>query len=49
MKITDTQKAKLRMFVMITGLILIVSLYLIGKKQNLFGDTFKITVLYLTM
>ncbi len=46
MKITDTQKAKLGMFVMLTGLILIVSLYLIGKKQNLFGDTFKITAVF---
>ncbi len=46
MKITDTQKAKLGMFVMLTGLILIISLYLIGKKQNLFGDTFKITAVF---
>ncbi len=46
MKITDTQKAKLGMFVMLTGLVLIISLYLIGKKQNLFGDTFKITAVF---
>jgi phospholipid/cholesterol/gamma-HCH transport system substrate-binding protein len=46
MKITDTQKAKLGMFVMFTGLLLIVSLYLIGKKQNLFGDSFKITAVF---
>ena len=46
MKITDTQKAKLGMFVMLTGLLLIVSLYLIGKKQNLFGDSFKITAVF---
>lgn len=46
MKITDTQKAKLGMFVMLTGLVLIVSLYLIGKKQNLFGDSFKITAVF---
>ena len=46
MKITDTQKAKLGMFVMLTGLILIISLYLIGKKQNLFGDTFSITSVF---
>ena len=46
MKITDTQKAKLGMFVMLTALLLIVSLYLIGKKQNLFGDSFKITAVF---
>ena len=46
MKITDKQKVKLGVFVMLTGLILIVSLYLIGKKQNLFGDTFKITSVF---
>ena len=31
---------------MLTGLLLIVSLYLIGKKQNLFGDSFKITAVF---
>lgn len=43
MKITDAQKAKLGLFVIITGLLLIIALYLIGTKQNLFGDTFRIT------
>lgn len=43
MKITNAQKAKLGMFVILTGLVLIIALYLIGKKQNLFGETFKIT------
>ncbi len=46
MKITDTQKAKLGMFVMLTGLVLIISLYLIGRKQNLFGDSFNITAIF---
>ena len=43
MKITDSQKVKLGIFVMLTGLMLIIALYLIGTKQNLFGDTFRIT------
>ena len=43
MKITSAQKAKLGMFVILTGLVLIIALYFIGKKQNLFGETFKIT------
>ena len=43
MKITNAQKAKLGMFVILTGLVLIIALYFIGKKQNLFGETFKIT------
>ncbi len=43
MKITNAQKLKLGMFVILTGIVLIASLYLIGKKQNLFGDTFRIT------
>lgn len=46
MRISNAQKIKLGMFVLITGFILIVSLYLIGKKQNLFGNTFKITAVF---
>lgn len=46
MKITNAQKVKLGMFVLLTGVILIISLYFIGKKQNLFGDTFKITSVF---
>ncbi len=46
MKITNTQKLKLGTFVLLTGIVLIISLYLIGKKQNLFGDTFKITGIF---
>lgn len=46
MKITNAQKIKLGMFVLLTGVILIISLYFIGKKQNLFGDTFKITSVF---
>lgn len=46
MIITDSQKVKLGIFVILTGLILIVSLYFIGRKQNLFGDTFKMTAVF---
>lgn len=46
MIITDSQKVKLGIFVILTGLIIILSLYFIGKKQNLFGDTFKMTAVF---
>jgi len=46
MKITSSQKLKLGVFVIITAVLLIISLYLIGKKQNLFGNTFKITAVF---
>lgn len=31
---------------MVTGMLLIISLYMIGKKQNLFGNTFEITAVF---
>jgi len=46
MKITNSQKLKLGTFVLITAILLILSLYLIGRKQNLFGNTFKITAVF---
>lgn len=46
MKISSSQKIKLGMFVILTIAVLIVSLYLIGKKQNLFGNTFSITAIF---
>jgi len=46
MIVTNSQKLKLGLFVLFTGVILIVSLYLIGRKQNLFGNTFKITAVF---
>lgn len=46
MKVTSSQKLRLGMFVLVTGVILIISLYVIGKKQNLFGDTFEITAVF---
>lgn len=46
MKISNSQKLKLGTFVILTAIILIASLYLIGRKQNLFGNTFKITAVF---
>ncbi|MDN3644383.1 MlaD family protein [Lutimonas halocynthiae] len=46
MKVTHTQKIKLGTFVIITTILLITALYLIGDKQNLFGNTFKITAVF---
>lgn len=46
MKISGKQKIRLGLFVLVTGMILIFSLYMIGKKQNLFGNTFKITAVF---
>lgn len=43
MRVTNAQKIKLGIFVLLTALTLVVSLYFIGKKQNLLGNTFRIT------
>jgi phospholipid/cholesterol/gamma-HCH transport system substrate-binding protein len=46
MKVTDTEKTKLGIFVILIAAILIIALYFIGKKQNLFGNTFKVTAVF---
>ncbi|UCE93825.1 MAG: MCE family protein [Flavobacteriaceae bacterium] len=46
MKVTDKEKTKLGIFVILIGAILILALYFIGKKQNLFGSTFKVTAVF---
>ena len=46
MKVTNTEKTKLGIFVILTGAVLIIALYFIGKKQNLFGNTFKVTAVF---
>lgn len=46
MKISNTQKIRLGLFVILTILVVITSLYLIGKKQNLFGNTFNLTAVF---
>lgn len=46
MKISNSQKFKLGLFVIITSILLILALYLIGKKQHLFGSTVRITAVF---
>ncbi|WP_363317272.1 MlaD family protein [uncultured Lutibacter sp.] len=46
MKQTNTQKFNLGLFIVISTLLLILTLYFIGNKQNLFGNTFKISAVF---
>ena len=46
MKITNAQKIKLGLFVIVTAILLILALYFIGKKQNLFGNTFYASAIF---
>lgn len=46
MKQTNTQKFYLGLFIFMCTLILIVALYFIGNRQNLFGKTFKISAIF---
>lgn len=46
MKTSNTQKFNLGLFVVITTIILVFALYFIGKKQNLFGNTFRISAVF---
>lgn len=46
MKQTNTQKFRLGLFVLISTLFLITALYFIGRRQNLFGNTFRITAVF---
>jgi phospholipid/cholesterol/gamma-HCH transport system substrate-binding protein len=46
MKVTNKQKIRLGIFVILTASTLIVSLYLIGKKQNIFGNTFYLSAVF---
>ncbi len=46
MKITNAQKIKLGLFVIVTGILLILALYFIGKKQNIFGSTFYVSAIF---
>ncbi|MEZ5009358.1 MAG: MlaD family protein [Chitinophagales bacterium] len=43
---SGSQKFKLGLFVVISTILLIVALYLIGSKQNLFGKTFKVSAVF---
>ena len=46
MKVTNKQKIRLGFFVILTASALIAALYLIGKKQNIFGNTFYISAVF---
>jgi len=46
MENTNAQKVKLGIFVIITTIVLVISLYLIGTKQNLFGKNFTIYAVF---
>lgn len=46
MKTSNTQKFSLGLFIFITTIILVIALYLIGNKQNLFGNTFRISSVF---
>ena len=46
MKITNAQKIKLGLFVIISGILLVSALYFIGRKQNIFGNTFYVSAVF---
>jgi len=46
MKISNTQKFNLGIFVLLSTIILIIALYFIGNRQNLFGKTFRISAVF---
>lgn len=46
MKTSNTQKFSLGLFIFIVTIIFVFALYLIGNKQNLFGNTFRISAVF---
>lgn len=46
MKVTNKQKVRLGIFVILSVATLIYALYLIGKKQNIFGNTYYISAVF---
>ena len=46
MKQSKSQKFRLGLFIVISTLLLIIALYFIGNKQNLFGKTFRISAVF---
>ena len=46
MKQSSTQKFYLGLFIVISTIALIIALYFIGNRQNLFGKTFKINAVF---
>lgn len=46
MKLSNAQKFNLGLFVIISTLILVVALYFVGNRQNLFGSTFRVSAVF---
>lgn len=46
MKTSNAQKFNLGLFIVITTIILVIALYFIGNRQNLFGKTFRISAVF---
>jgi len=46
MKQSNSQKFNLGLFVILSTIILIIALYFVGNRQNLFGKTFKISAVF---
>ena len=46
MRITNAQKIKLGLFVIITAILLVTALYVIGRKQNIFGGTSYVSAIF---
>jgi len=46
MKTSNTQKFSLGLFIFIITIVFVFALYLIGNKQNLFGNTFRISAVF---
>ncbi len=46
MKKTNIQKIKLGLFVIVSTVLLVLALYFVGNRQNLFGDNFRISTVF---
>ncbi|WP_299528042.1 MlaD family protein [uncultured Lutibacter sp.] len=46
MKTSNTQKFNLGLFVILSTILLIIALYFIGNRQNIFGNTFRISAVF---
>lgn len=46
MKITNAQKIRLGLFVILSGILLVTALYFIGRKQNIFGSSFYLSAVF---
>jgi phospholipid/cholesterol/gamma-HCH transport system substrate-binding protein len=46
MRITNAQKIKLGLFVIVTSILLVTALYVIGRKQNIFGSNSYVSAIF---